>query len=230
MDQLNELRMQYHERTMRQMVAEIHQGKLNIGQAAAKFEVNRKTVSHWLDKVEQEGEGNTRHLLSQESPKVSSQRRSKPQKPDVVELEARISSLQRELEAAQFKALYYSTLVRVAEQELGMDIEKKRPPQHLAQIAAKFFSAGEAAQIEAAPNEQAQAEVFSRFWSGKEALIKAVGGGVFKNIHEVRIAAPSWKIQQLPAQFGDLSRWRLDFYEEADGYICSVAFKSGGPS
>ena len=34
-------------------------------------------------------------------------------------------SLEQELEAAKFKAIYYSTLVRAAEQELGIDIEKK---------------------------------------------------------------------------------------------------------
>ena len=34
-------------------------------------------------------------------------------------------SLEQELEASNFKALYYSTLVRIAEQELGIDIEKK---------------------------------------------------------------------------------------------------------
>ena len=125
MDQLIELRMQNHERTMRQMVAEIHQGKVNIAQAAAKFEVNRKTVSHWLDKVEQEGEDNTRHFLLEEPTKKASRRSSKQQMPDVAELQARIHSLEMELEAAQFKALYYSTLVRAAEQELGVDIEKK---------------------------------------------------------------------------------------------------------
>ncbi|WP_207509306.1 hypothetical protein [Telluribacter humicola] len=36
--------MQQHEPTMCQMVSEIHQGKLNIAQAAAKFKANRKTV------------------------------------------------------------------------------------------------------------------------------------------------------------------------------------------
>lgn len=41
---------------MRQMVAEIHQGKLNIAQAAAKFETTRKTVQHWMEIVEEESE------------------------------------------------------------------------------------------------------------------------------------------------------------------------------
>lgn len=41
---------------MRHMVTEIHQGKLNIDQAAAKFEVNRKTVQRWIEVVEEEAE------------------------------------------------------------------------------------------------------------------------------------------------------------------------------
>lgn len=54
MEHLSQLRMQVHELTMRQMVEEIHRGLLNIGQAAAEFEVNRKTVNNWLEKVERE--------------------------------------------------------------------------------------------------------------------------------------------------------------------------------
>ena len=48
--------MQQHELTMRQMVQQIHLGKLNLDQAAAQFNVNRKTVRHWVNKVEQEAE------------------------------------------------------------------------------------------------------------------------------------------------------------------------------
>ena len=54
MEELYQLRMQEHELSMRQMVEEIHRGQLNIEQAAVKFEVNRKTVKHWLDKLEGE--------------------------------------------------------------------------------------------------------------------------------------------------------------------------------
>lgn len=43
---------------MRQMVAELDQGKLNIAQAATKFEVTRQTVQHWVGIVEGEIETN----------------------------------------------------------------------------------------------------------------------------------------------------------------------------
>jgi transposase-like protein len=52
MEELYLLRMQEHELLMRQMVEEILRGQLNIDQAAVRFEVNRKTVKHWLDKFE----------------------------------------------------------------------------------------------------------------------------------------------------------------------------------
>ncbi|MCF2518319.1 hypothetical protein [Dyadobacter sp. CY351] len=52
MDQLKQLRMRQHRQTMLQMVSEIHQGKLNITQAANKFSVTGHTVKTWLDKVE----------------------------------------------------------------------------------------------------------------------------------------------------------------------------------
>ncbi len=53
---LVQLRMIQHEKVVRQMLAEIHRGKLNIDQAAAKFEITRKTVQHWVDTVEEESE------------------------------------------------------------------------------------------------------------------------------------------------------------------------------
>lgn len=130
MEQLFQLRMQEHELTMRQMVEEIHRGHLNIDQAAAKFEVNRKTVKHWLDKVEAEAsqgqEPSVKEFaLSTAKKKTKSAGLKERPSTKVLELEAKVSALEQELEKAKFKALYYSTLVRIAEQDLGIPIEKK---------------------------------------------------------------------------------------------------------
>lgn len=64
------LRMQKHELSMRQMVAEIHQGKLNIAQAAAKFETTRKTVERWVEIVEEEAESKGLPPAQPPSPQV----------------------------------------------------------------------------------------------------------------------------------------------------------------
>jgi transposase-like protein len=117
MEQLIQVRMQEHELTMRQMVEEIHRGQLNIGQAAAKFEVNRKTVNHWLDKVEAEAVVSEKRppketTLSVDKKRTRSPRSKKQSTAQVEELIAKLHSLEQELEAAKFKALYYSTLVQ----------------------------------------------------------------------------------------------------------------------
>ena len=130
MEQLSQLRMQEHELTMRQMVEDIHRGHLNIEQAAAKFEVNRKTVKRWLDKVETEatlaGEPSIKEAaLSTANKKTKSTRLKEHPSTKLLELEAKVYALEQDLEEAKFKALYYSTLVRVAEEELGIAIEKK---------------------------------------------------------------------------------------------------------
>lgn len=129
MDQLNLSPMQQHELTMRQMVEQIHLGKLNMDQAAVQFNVNRKTVRHWVDKVEKEAQ--TNQEIVSELPnlpplqKKTVTPRSPLQSEDQNELRAKVHALEQELEVAKFKALYYSTIVKVAEQELGVDIEKK---------------------------------------------------------------------------------------------------------
>lgn len=119
MEHLFLYRMQEHELTMRQMVEEIHQGTLNILQAAAKYQVNRNTVKRWLVKIEDEKQQTTTSLDN--APKtVVEQIATRADK-----LEGKVKELEKALKEAQLKALYYSTLVKVAEQELGIQIEKK---------------------------------------------------------------------------------------------------------
>ena len=130
MDQFSQSPMQEHELTMRQMVQQIHLGKLNLDQAAVQFNVNRKTVRHWVDKVEQEPTINRQTASEQPSLPPTPTRTAAPRFPSqgdeqTTELRTRVHELEQELEVAKFKALYYSTIVKVAEQELGVDIEKK---------------------------------------------------------------------------------------------------------
>lgn len=130
MDQFSQSPMQQHELTMRQMVQQIHLGKLNLDQAAVHFNVNRKTVRHWVNKVEQEAELSRQTVDEQPHLPPTQKETATPCFPSqgneqASELRARVHALEQELEVAKFKALYYSTIVKVAEQELGVDIEKK---------------------------------------------------------------------------------------------------------
>lgn len=130
MKSLVQLRMMQHEKVMRQMVAEIHRGKLNIDQAAAKFEITRKTVQHWIDIVEEESEAPYQVDVSPISRPIARKKKGHSQpiqdeSEQTEALKAHIQTLEKELEEAKFKAIYYSTLVQVAGQELGVDLEKK---------------------------------------------------------------------------------------------------------
>ena len=127
MDQLKQLRMRQHKQTMLQMVSEIHQGKINITQAANKFSVTRDTVKNWLDKVEDKA----LQPSAIEKPVLPLPKKPLPNKANqdaevqIKELMNKVNLLKEELDAAKFKAIYYSTLIQVAEQEFGLDIEKK---------------------------------------------------------------------------------------------------------
>ena len=86
-------------------------------------------MQRWVKKVEEEVEANQQTALidiEQPPPSPKPFRRSKPKtKSQVDELRAKVLALEEQLEEVNFKALYYSTLVRVAKHELGVDIEKK---------------------------------------------------------------------------------------------------------
>ncbi len=109
---------------MRQMVEEINLGRLTIDQAMAKYNVlTRHTVRKWLDRVRHENvqrEDVMKQVSQRPSPTLVEQMAYKAD-----ELAGRVKQLEKELEQSQIQVLYYTTVIRVAEQELGIAIEKK---------------------------------------------------------------------------------------------------------
>lgn len=124
MDHLFLLRTQAHELKMSQMVEEINLGRLTIDQAMAKYNVlTRHTVRKWLDRVRLEDKQRTQAMnqaAKQQPPTIVEQMAHKADK-----LAGQVKQLQHELEQSQLQVLYYTTVIRVAEQELGIAIEKK---------------------------------------------------------------------------------------------------------
>lgn len=118
------LRTQARELQMRQMVEEINLGRLTVDQAMAKYKVlTRQTVTKWLERVRQEEKQRTDAM----------KKTVKGPPPTIVEkialkadeLAGRVKQLERELEQSRLQTLYYKNVIRVAEQELGIAIEKK---------------------------------------------------------------------------------------------------------
>ncbi len=127
MEHLFLLRSQAHELKMRQMVEEINLGRHTIESAMAKYQVlTRQTVTKWLERVRQEDLARTPAM-----------KQAAPPAPTLVEriadtadtLAGRVKQLEKELEQAELQVLYYQTVIRVAEQELGVSIEKKSATQ-----------------------------------------------------------------------------------------------------
>jgi 4'-phosphopantetheinyl transferase len=70
--------------------------------------------------------------------------------------------------------------------ELGVDVERIRPMQNMPSIAARFFSADEAAALENLPSD-ARSEAFFRCWTRKEAVTKAHGSGLSTPLHSFAV-------------------------------------------
>lgn len=117
------LRKQVHGLKMRQMVEEINLGRLTIDQARAKYNLlTRHTVRKWLERVSKETKQRAQ-AMEQTDRRVPTIVEQVAHKAD--ELAQRVKQLEAQLEQSNLQVLYYSTVIRVAEQELGIAIEKK---------------------------------------------------------------------------------------------------------
>lgn len=117
------LRKQVHGLKMRQMVEEINLGRLTIDQARAKYNLlTRHTVRKWLERVSKETKQRAQAMeqTDRKAPTIVEQVAHKAD-----ELAQRVKQLEAQLEQSNLQVLYYSTVIRVAEQELGIAIEKK---------------------------------------------------------------------------------------------------------
>jgi hypothetical protein len=124
MEHLFLFRSQVHELKMRQMVEEINLGRHTIESAMAKYQVlTRKTVTQWLERVRQEEMARTQAMQESAPKPVSTLVERVAQTVDT--LAGRVKQLEKELEQAELQMLYYKTVIRVAEQELGVNLEKK---------------------------------------------------------------------------------------------------------
>ena len=78
---------------------------------------------------------------------------------------------------------------------VGIDIEWVRPIPKLENIALRYFSTREVADLTAMPKDQ-QLRTFYRLWTRKEASLKATGEGLFGSTRENEATA-SWTLVEL---------------------------------
>ena len=125
--------------------------------------------------------------------------------------------LQFNLSHSQGLALYAVTRDR----QVGIDLEQLRPTADVEQIAQRFFSAQEYAVIQALPPDQKQ-EAFFRYWTCKEAYLKATGDGLSQLERiEVSLTPGPAKLLKIP---GDRHQdWILQELKPATDYAAAIA-------
>jgi 4'-phosphopantetheinyl transferase len=100
--------------------------------------------------------------------------------------------------------------------ELGVDVELVRPDFAGDDIAARFFSADEIAELRALPSSL-RTEGFFLCWTLKEAYVKARGGGLNIPLNSFHVSFTPGKPERLRSQ--DSSRWSLCSLRPQAGYV-----------
>jgi 4'-phosphopantetheinyl transferase len=112
-------------------------------------------------------------------------------------------------------AAYAFTLDR----EVGIDVEAIRSDRAVDQIAERFFSTHEVAELRGVAQEL-RAEAFFQAWTRKEAYVKARGTGLGIPLNSFDVPVAHGKPDLLVS--GDASRWTLRSFRPAGGCAGAV--------
>jgi len=108
-------------------------------------------------------------------------------------------------------------------QSLGIDLEHRRRPRRVVELARRFFAPHEAEVLETLPEPERQ-DAFLRLWTRKEALVKAEGSGIAGGLHRA-----VFDIDDRGEVAGPRDRsWQVVPFEPAAGFQGAVAWR-GAP-
>ena len=114
--------------------------------------------------------------------------------------------------------------------EVGIDIERIRSDLAITEIAERFFSPPEAARLRALPTE-VQPEAFFRYWTRKEAYIKALGGGLSIPLDRSDVTAAAGESGPVVVPLQDpagTSHWCVQELPAGPGYVAALAVEGQG--
>jgi len=123
-------------------------------------------------------------------------------------------------------ALYAVTRGR----EIGIDVERLRPDFASEQIAERFFSPREVAELRALPPE-VQTEAFFNCWTRKEAYIKAIGEGLSHPLDQFDVSlVPGQPASLLSTRTNpsEAARWSLLALIPSPDYVAALAVEGHG--
>lgn len=111
---------------------------------------------------------------------------------------------------------------------VGVDLEWPRPGRRVAEVARRYFTAGEQAWLAAHDDADAQGHAFHRLWCAKEAVLKAHGRGLSFGLDRLQFAEVdgALRLERADPALGDAAAWRLREWSPAPGYLAALAWRS----
>jgi 4'-phosphopantetheinyl transferase len=106
----------------------------------------------------------------------------------------------------------------------GIDIERVRSRPRSSELADRFFHPDEAAALSVL-DESCREIAFLELWTGKEAVLKALGRGVAFGLHRLHLVAEPGASQLLWLDGDDAAQWQLCRLDVPTDYIASVAWR-----
>lgn len=111
-------------------------------------------------------------------------------------------------------------------QELGVDIEACIPRTTLPALVEKCFAEEEQHYWRLLP-EQEKTNAFYRFWTRKEAFVKAVGRGIALGLNQCVINPEDHnRFLRLPSGYGQPDTWQIQEIDVGKGYCAAYAARS----
>ena len=110
--------------------------------------------------------------------------------------------------------------------ELGVDLEQIREMSDLTGLASRYFARSESAAIFACSESTARMQAFFRFWTRKEAYLKAVGKGLTFPLRDVEVSlgdGTDTRIVTINSGEDDAQNWSLEHLDPGSGYVGAVA-------
>lgn len=119
-------------------------------------------------------------------------------------------------------------VIAIARRQVGVDIERLRPIPDVVDLSQRFFSRLDALHISTCPAESRSVE-FLRYWTFKEAYLKACGLGLSVPLESVPTPVKEFKgrISDHDRQLNVTTRWMLHQFQLKRDYVGAIAVNGG---
>lgn len=111
------------------------------------------------------------------------------------------------------------------ERRLGVDVELVRPQIAAEDIAVRYFSPRELAELRKLPQVM-QAEGFFSCWTRKEAYVKAHGAGLTIPLESFAVSLAPEDPVELQSQ--DSNEWSMHSFKPSEGYVAAIVVEGKG--